>query len=101
VALVVTDASEGITDLDLNVARHRARERLRRGRPAEQVGSLREATRAERKQLRETVARRLQFAADVPVTAVSAQSGSRVVRRSGRSHAGSRRPDAGASRPRH
>jgi GTP-binding protein len=78
VALVVTDASEGLTDLDRNV-----------------LGLAREAGCAvavllnkwdlcskqpasDRDRIREAVAQRLRFAADVPIVAVSALSGSRV-----------------------
>jgi GTP-binding protein len=78
VALVVTDASEGITDLDLNVLGIARESGCAAAVLLNKWDLCAKQPAAERKQLRETVARRLQFAADVPVTAVSAQSGSRV-----------------------
>jgi GTP-binding protein len=78
VALVVTDASEGVTDLDVNV--------LGLAREAGCAAALvlnkwdlcAKRPPSERERLREAAAQRLRFAADVPQVAVSALSGSRV-----------------------
>ncbi len=78
VAIVVTDAAEGVTDLDANVLGI-ARESGCAAAVVLNKWDLCTKQSAEaRERIRAEAARRLRFAPDVPVVAVSARTGSRV-----------------------
>jgi len=78
VALVVTDASAGITDLDVNVLGLAREAGCATAIVLNKWDLCAKEPAAEREHRREAVARRLRFAPDVPMAAVSALSGSRV-----------------------
>lgn len=78
VALVITDASEGITDLDANVLGLARESGCATAVVLNKWDLVTKLPAADRERVRDEVARRLHFAADVPVVAVSAKSGSRV-----------------------
>jgi GTP-binding protein len=80
VALVVTDAGEGFTDQDAHVLGIARESGCATAVLLNKWDLLARAPAAERERVRAAVAERTRFAADVPVLAISAQSGQRVER---------------------
>ncbi|RIK97474.1 MAG: ribosome biogenesis GTPase Der [Proteobacteria bacterium] len=78
VALVVTDASEGFTDQDANVLGVARESGCATGILLNKWDTVAKLPASDRERLREGVAMRTRFAADVPQLAISAKSGSRV-----------------------
>jgi len=78
VALVVVDASAGITDQDVNVLGLARESGCATAVVLNKWDLCARESAEERKRVREAVAHRVRFAPDVPVVAVSAQSGSRI-----------------------